>query len=44
MLLYAKPSHVARPDEKNGTALPQSMTYQLYTHAPKRVKGLPTMT
>lgn len=43
MLLYAKPAHVARPDEKNGTALPQSMTYQLYTHAQKGGKGLPTM-
>lgn len=43
MLLYVKPAHVARPDEKNGTALPQSMTYQLYTHAQKGGKGLPTM-
>ena len=41
MLLYAKPAHVARPDEKNGTALPQSMTYQLYTYAPKGGKALP---
>ena len=41
MLLYAKPAHVARPDEKNGTALPQSMTYQPYTSAPKGGKALP---
>ena len=41
MLLYAKPAHVARPDEKNGTALPQSMTYQPYTYAPKGGKALP---
>lgn len=44
MLLYAKPAHVARPDEKNGTALPRGITYRLYTYAPGEARGSRTMT